>query len=299
MIAAGRRDAAVYIMPEEPAGPDGDQQEPPMAAAAGGGGAAGDDDGAPADAAHEANGAAAAAAAAAAHLNGMLDDDEEEGNEDAAAAGAQDGVVSDPHGTAAFQAWLRGHPPYQQQQLLDEHVPPTDSTPPQLGAVRIPLVKLRHPEQPLAGGMMVLDLEAMPELRPTAPLYLAVAPLKPGSSSRRYPVMCLSRSNATWFQVRGAHGRLVGQHMHTHTCYRAGHGLIEVSLHNACQTHDRDNPAVLDNYSQSGLSGFIMSSADARVVDSYPPHALHACSLSCRLLLRWPMSTPQQGRRSG
>jgi len=173
MIASGRREAAVYAMLEEPEGPP---QEPAAAGAA-------------AAAAHAAEDGPAAAAADGAAADGELEEAEE-------ALGA-----ANQQRAAAFQAWLQDNPPYQQLQLLDQPVPPTESTPPQLGAVRIPQYKLGFPVVPVAGGVVMPDNGQVPCLAEARPLYLALPPVNP-ATGRPFPLMLLCRTNATWFQVR-------------------------------------------------------------------------------------------------
>lgn len=186
MIAAGRGCAAVYAMMEEPMGP-----QPPAAADNADGVAAANGNGAAAAAAPGGGGAGAGANAAQADVGA-------DGH--AAAAAGGEAVVHDPADTDAFQQWLQGHPPYQQLQLLDQPVPPTADTPPQLGAVRVPLMALKRPVMINANGLLVPDPDAAPEVVAEDPLFLAVPPLKPGAD-RRYPLMFLSRTNALWFQV--------------------------------------------------------------------------------------------------
>lgn len=171
MIASGRREAAVYAMLEEPEGPPA---EPAAGAAAA--------------ALAAQNGPAAAAADGAA-----ADAEMEEAEEPLSAANQQR--------AAAFQAWLQDNPPYQQLQLLDQTVPPTESTPPQLGAVRVPQYKLSFPEVPVAAGVVIPDNRQVPCLVEARPLYLALPPVNP-ATGRPFPLMLLCRTNATWFQVR-------------------------------------------------------------------------------------------------
>jgi hypothetical protein len=181
MIAAGRPQASVYIMPQEPpalqvpapapaadANADGDDDD--------GDGDGDDDDNAAAD------GSAAAEAAAAA--------------EEAAAAAAE--AAADEH-----QQWLADNPPYQQLQLLGDTVLPTDSTPVQLSAVRVRIMELRRQLRPGFGGAVVVDDEAMPVLMEGKPLFFAVPPRKPAPhGDRLQPLMFLARTNAYWFQMR-------------------------------------------------------------------------------------------------
>jgi hypothetical protein len=91
------------------------------------------------------------------------------------------------------------------------------------------------------GGFLMVDEQADPEIKPVAPLFLAVPPPKPGTD-RRYPLMFLSRTNAEWFQVRNANTCLQAlQHSShrqhdaspAHTIIRCCRQCLECSRHHS------------------------------------------------------------------